>query len=374
MHTIPKRALIDKAKFGNLFILGFKDKNALIEMGVLEDNPKSKIKYVMPNGDSFTRLNIHDSLIDKLFASSSAVGSGNMNYCHLELSIHGEKGNLNCYTAAEYYDYLLMVQKHLKQNYGIMTDFSDLRLRGIEINRTFQISSEFKTYHRVIELLWANLPKSLKKQSEFREVQKEGIEHESYYATSRQSNKSDHYIELKVYNKTKQLQKIVVLEEQYMRVEIKLTGSQKIKNELKTNSFAELTDELINRYFQVQMEKMFINPYYQWVKARNKEIITLMKFTREENKNHWIINTLRVLQNREITDKKPHLLDIEELIPLVNELGYTDKKIRYQIKTIFRKQAQRYESCFCNKDDLKLKELLEKIQVDMPEKNGSKVA
>ena len=373
MYIDNKQALLDKVQFGNIFILGFKDKKALLEMGVLEDNPNAKIKYNLPNGDSFTRLTIKDRMIDKLFASSSPVGSGNQNFCHMELSIHGEHGNLICYTVDEYFDYLLEVKDHLLQEYGIEADFSDVRFRKMEINRTFKINHEFKAYRRVMQVLMGNLPRSLKRQAEYREVEKDCIAYDTYYAKSSESNKSQHFIEVKFYNKTKQLQKVILLSEEYMRLEFKLTGSGKIKDDIGTNCFAEITDKMINNYFQQQVTKMFINPYCQWVKARNKSLIKTMKELRVKDKR-WIINLLRLLEDAEIRDKKPSLLDIEELIPLINELNIKDKDKRYKIKNAFRNQSKKYETVFSNNDNEKLMEILSKIQVEVPKNNGTKVA
>ena len=69
------------------------------------------------------------------------------------------------------------------------------------------------------------------------------------------------------------------------------------------------------------------------------------------------------LLNEEIRTRnghKPLILDIEEVIPLVNEL-YPNGDRRKKTKTAFRKIAKEDASNITNRDDLKLQELLEKL-------------
>lgn len=147
-----------------------------------------------------------------------------------------------------------------------------------------------------------------------------------------------------------------------MRVEFRLVGAEKVKKALKTNKFFEMTDELINSYFDEQIDKLIKKPFEKWQKDRDKYIVKLMKNERTRDIRHWQTNVLRILQNEEISQKRPVLLDIEELIPLVDQLGLSSRR-KSEVRSNFRKQSEKYENVFCKNDHLKLNEILEKLAV-----------
>lgn len=358
-----KTALLDKIIFGNIEILGLENPDSLIRREIIEQS-NSKVNYTMADGDSFTRLTIKDDgVIDSLFAGSKLIGGKKVDYCNLETTIKDEKtGNLQCYTVGDYFDHLCVIQHHLETEYGIFTDFSDISIKEIEVNRTFKLNGNFEDYHRVINLIMTNLPTYLKNQMDWKKVEKGASEYQTYYATSQRSNKSKRFLLFKIYNKTKSVEKIVLLTDSYMRVEIRLVGTEKIKKALGTNRFAELTDQLINEYFDEQIQKMIVKPFEKWRIERDKYLLKLMKEQRELDIRHWQSNVLRILQNEEIAGKRPVLLDIEELIPLVNKLDLKANR-RCDVKRNFRRQSKKFETVFCNHDDAKMIEIIEKLTI-----------
>lgn len=164
----------------------------------------------------------------------------------------------------------------------------------------------------------------------------------------------------KIYDKTAALEQTIVLTDSYMRVELRLVGAEKVKKALHTNRFFEMSDELFNWYFNDQMEKMIQKPFGKWKSTRDKKLLELMKGERSRDIRHWQTNVLRILQNEEIAQKRPVLLDVEELMPLVDKLGLKPNR-KHDVKDNFRKQAKKYESVFCNNDHLKLDEIIQKI-------------
>lgn len=358
-----KEALLDKIIFSGIDILGFDDMNYLVEQEIVQKGT-SKAKYVTYTGQKFDRLLIeNDGVINKLVAGSKILGGKRIDYCHLECTVKNEGfRNLKCYSIEDYVEYLQEIEEHLLNTYGIHADFSDITLKEVEINRTFKLQSDFSNYHRVITLLMHNLPSYLKNQMDYKKNEKDNIEYQTYYATSQTANKSKRYLLFKIYNKTKALEHIVLLTDSYMRVEFRLVGSEKVKKSLGTNKFAELTDQIINDYFNAQVQKLIINPLQKWQQSRDKYLIQLMKQQRQEDIRHWQTNVLRILQNEEIQQKHAILLDIEELIPLVNRLNLNAKR-QSDVKKNFRKQAQKYETVFCTGDNRKLNEIIEKLTV-----------
>ena len=202
----------------------------------------------------------------------------------------------------------------------------------------------------------------MKNQMDYKKVVKGNTEYQTYYATSKTTNKSKRYLLFKIYNKTKAIEHIILITDSYMRVEFRLVGAEKVKKALKYNRLAELSDQIINEYFDNQIKSMIVQPFKKWKQERDKYLVKLMKDERERDIRHWQTNVLRILQNEEIAEKRPVLLDIEELIPLVDKLNLPSKR-RSEVKSNFRKQAHKYESVFCNNDDAKIQEILDKLTV-----------
>lgn len=369
-----KIALLDKMEFGNIVILDFKDFDALIKKEILEVS-SSPVRYVTASGKTFNKLILeNEGLIDKMIAGSKVMGNKRIDYCNLSTTIkNNEIGNLICYTIDEYLEQLQKIQNQLEKDYGIVADFSDITLKELEINRTFKLDGDFESYHRPLNLIMTNLPSYMKNQMDYKKVVKGFSEYQTYYATSKSTNKSKRYLLFKIYNKSKAIENIILITDSYMRVEFRLVGAEKIKKALGTNKFAELTDQLVNEYFETQIQKMIMQPFHKWQKDRDKYLVELMREQRQQDIRHWQSNVLRILQNEEISQKHPILLDIEEIIPLVNKLDLKSNR-RCDVKRNFRKQSKKYETVFCNGDDLKIAEILDKLTVKDTVKSTDKGA
>ena len=63
------------------------------------------------------------------------------------------------------------IQNYLIDNYGILIDFSNARLKSVEINRTFKIEHKFCEYSRPLMLILSQMP-YMKKISVFADVDK----------------------------------------------------------------------------------------------------------------------------------------------------------------------------------------------------------
>ena len=361
-------ALIDKVIFSGIIIVDIENMDELVTRGVIEQG-KTNTPYYTESWQQFSRLSIeHDGVIDKMVAGGKSLKGLPVSYCTLECNVKNQGyGNLACYTVEDYAARLKEIQKHLLSEYGILTDFTYIKVKEIEINRTFKLDGEFADYHRAITVLMNNLPTYLKSQMEYMKVEQNSVEYETYYATSKKTNKSKRYLLLKIYNKSKALENIVLLTDSYMRVELRLIGTEKIKKDLGSYIFKELTDQIINKYFDNQVQKLIVGPLQKWQQSRDKYLINLMKQQRQDDIRHWQTNVLRILQNEEVKQKRPILLDIEELIPLVDQLKLNSKR-KSDIKKNFRKQAQKYETVFCAGDRQKLDEIVDKLTVKAADK------
>ena len=275
-----------------------------------------------------------------------------------------ETSNLKCYTVSEYRACMERIRLHLLDKYGIVADFSRVGLRMIEINRTFKLDGDFSDYHRVFHLVMTNLPSHLNNQMDWRSVREDGSsDFQTFYARTSRTTNSTHYLELKIYNKTKSVENIIVLHDSYMRFELKLVGSEKIKNEFGTNRFMFFSDERVNDYFDTQVRKLIEEPYKKWANARDKKLLRLMKYNRKHDERHWQTNVLRTLMNEEVASGgRPSMLDVHELLPLIDKLGIPNATRRYRIRKNFARQCERFENVFLQRDDLKMQEILMKLK------------
>lgn len=361
--------LIDKVVFGNIRIKNIEDMNKLARQGLLEVNEKNRVRYITESGQEFTRIHIKsDGVIDRLVAGTKILGNQRTDFCVVDASIGNEEtGNLCCYDVEQYADYLLRMQSHLKDQYGIEADVSRVTLKKIEINRTFRLNGDFDSYGRVLVLLMANLPCTFKNQMEYMDKDGNVRKTESYYAKTGKKR----YMEFTIYNKSKSVEKSIILTEEYMRVEIRLVGSEKIKKSLGTNRFYEITDELINQYFDAQIQKMIVKPCEKWAKERDKFILSVMREQLEKNRRHWQVETLCCLLDEEVRRRRPVLLDISELISIVDKaMKIEDRRQRYKAKSGFRKRAERYATAYCQNDHLKLQEIVAKLTTKVSPQKG----
>ena len=369
VNEFSRTAMIDKLVLSGVAIQEIDNPEYLEKRGIL-CNGKSKMKYYTKSGNEFTSLSIKDDFFGNLKAGVN-YGAGCL-YSSLSTSIKKKFcSNLICNTVDDYKKQIENTKKYLSGMYGIYADFKNAVINSIEINRTFKIDNSITDYKRPIELIAWNIPRKKRMDlvQDFKRKTENGFKTETFVITSRKikknkyekTKKSKQYEELVFYDKTKQLEKIIFLSEVYMRFEIKITGSAKIKKMIGTNKFYELTDQSINDFFNYEIKELIIDPYAAWKEKRDKSLLKLLKSQRSE-KHDWVVNTLLVLANEELKNGVPFILDVSEVIPLIDRMGIKDPKRRYRIRENFKNQAKRKADVFCNNDDKKLLELLHKLQ------------
>lgn len=232
-------------------------------------------------------------------------------------------------------------------------------IKQIEINRTIRLNDDFKWYHRVLQLIMFNLPYPFAKQMDFKKKAAGEIQCDTYYATTKKTAKSKKYQELKIYNKSKQLQFIV--SDGWMRVELKIVGASKVKKELGTNDLSELTDGQINDYFDRMMQKLIVQPYRKWQEQQKKEIKKIMQEQRKINLKRWQIGTLTRILDEEIDRQCPVALDIDQILAVVPELKEIHTKYIKTIQQNMDDQAGKCAAVLCNYDSDRMEEIIEKL-------------
>ena len=356
---------IDKIELSNGVINEIKNMHDLMEKEILIDNSKLN-KYVTTNGETFSYLHVKsDKEIHSLKASCTGYGK---QYVTLQTGIYDEiYKNMIGNTVSEYQDQLENTVDRLESDYGIVADFSDAKIKYIEINRTFVTEFDFCDYSRIISLILAEMPRMNvisefgNTKSDTRYFDEKSKKIGTYSAWSRKKTKGNgkQYKQITFYDKKNQIE-IIKFDGNYMRFEIKLKGAENIRNAFGTTKIYELTQEKVEEYFRNQVKELIEKPLDRWKYNRDKYLMALMKSQYRDSINSWQVNTLRVLMNKEIEQGKPCLLDIEELYPLIDRMEVNKKG---RIKRNLLCQAQKYEKIFCNNDTFKLKEILDKLLI-----------
>lgn len=360
MNVNQNTALIDKMVLNNLLITDISNIDYLSDIGILEINPNPDVYSYYTDGGSFRQLKIkQDDKIDLLSAGTVKTGPVWHTYCNLHTSVQRYNGNLACYTVQDYQQQVNDIQTALRGKYGVVLDTMWATIKQIEINRTIRLNDDFKWYHRVLQLIMFNLPYPFAKQMDFKKKAAGEIQCDTYYATTKKTAKSKKYQELKIYNKSKQLQFIVG--EKWMRVELKIVGAAKIKKELGTNDLSELTDRQINDYFDKMMQKLIVQPYRKWQQAQQKEIKKIMLDQRKINLKRWQIGTLTRILDTEIEKQCPVALDIDQILAVVPELKDVPVKYIKAIQQNMDDQAGKCAAVLCNYDSDRMQEIIEKL-------------
>lgn len=369
---------LDKIGLKDGEIISIDDLEELKQRNVLFVNEKSKKsddesqntsdKYVTRNNQSFSYMKIKkDGEINQLKAGKSGFGK---QYVILQTNVcDGNIGNLQGNTVKEYHEQIKRIEKKLQSNYGIQASFDNSTVNYIEINRTFRLEHDFNAYSRDIELILAEMPR-MNYVSEFGDTlldntyfEEKFNQIEAHTVWNKQGkSKNKQFQMVSIYNKSKQIRGAIYLDGDCMRFEITLVGVKNIQSAFKTTKLYELTDEKINQYFAEQIDKLIVKPLDRWRAKRNAYLKKLIKSEREKDIYNWQVNVLRVLNTQEnIHHGKPCLLDVSELYPIIDKIKDINRKQR--VKDRFLVQAEKYEKIFCNRDDLKLQEIIDKLLV-----------
>ena len=366
-NNIDESTKLDKIILQDCKIVSIEDIKRLKEMNVLkvseddkigDNNQLVKLCYKTTNGQKFDYLKItKEPCFDVLKAGITSFGK---EFCTLQLSVwkDGIK-NLEGNSVTEYFNHLERVKEFLKVRYGIVIDFSNAKLKSLEINRTFKIKQDFNSYSRVLRLMLSKMP-YMKAVSSFGSLENGEITNETFTVCNKKksTSKNKEYRQATYYDKSRQLRQVgIIVVGDYMRFELKIYGERNINNLLKVDYFTDLTQEDVDACFNHQVDTLITKPLKKWQKERDREVKNIFKQELEKGGN-WVVNALRRFTSYELEHNIPLILDIEEACLIVDKLHITDKA---RVKRRLRQQALKYERVFTNNDDEKLTEITDKL-------------
>ena len=356
---------IDRVELQDGKIVNIGDMDSLIEKCIVINNTTPNC-YTTNHGQQFSSLNIkNDGAIHRLKAGWSGYGR---EYVTLTTGVCDDQfKNFIGNDVKAYHNQINDIEKLLENKYQIQADFSKSNIKYIELNRTFEINHQFEDYRRVLNLIIAEMPRmnivsTFGRTESNDESNDKFINISTYTAWNRRNGtgRAKSFKSITFYDKKRQLKGAIYLNGEYMRFEIKLAGLSNIKKAFGTTQFYKLSDEFIDAYFQKKIEELIIRPISKWKMQRDKYLLKLMKTEREKDIHNWQVNVLRALNTKENQQNgKPCLLGVGELVELVDQLK--DVKRKQRVKNTFITQAHKYEKIFCNHDEEKLIEIIEKL-------------
>lgn len=257
--------------------------------------------------------------------------------------------NLNLWSVNRYKKHLLDLSAYLLKNYNLAVDFSQIRISTIEIGCNITLSSEYSAYQRSIRFIFNNLPKTLKLEM----AAKKEEELESCIARNRQR-------EFTIYNKRKELEdkQEETPEEEVMRIEYRLRTGQKVNETFNTDFLADITNDMIEKYFISTFQKEIANAYLKWKQSNKRTLMNLVKELRRANPRRWQDNLLTKCRNSEQEFNRFLLLDIEDLFSVLKELEKNGNFRRTQ-KAIMSKLEQ--PDAFAHQSGEKISEIIDRV-------------
>ena len=279
-------------------------------------------------------------------------------YASMDISIGTvRETNFQNQTMEEFKLRLGAIREYLVNKYGVVADFMQATFRNLEINVTLPLKHKFKEYHRVFNLMMYNVVlRNSKPTLEFKAENKKNAEQEVTGIC-----KKNNCLEVKIYDKARQLreQNKADLLGEYMRLEITLLTTRKIREVFGTNRVYQITNKMIEQYFEEQCRKLLIKPYEKWKEKNREQLKKIMEEHRGKSERNWKANLLKQCSNLEQKNLLPVLLDIDDLLQIMKE---TDRHGNYQRdKRSLLQQAELY-TVYLNHDSRKFEEIFSKLQ------------
>lgn len=344
-----------------------------IEKSAKTNNNKSYVKVVyddsspieLSNGKRIGELIIKDPHIGKLTVSFEKNNLNGQNHINssLELMVSGGNNNLQNLNTIEYQARIIDVFQFLAERYGVIADYSTIRIKKLELNATFFLNEAYEKYKQPILLLMRNVPSKRYGNNK----NNNAVKYATWYEAETGEDKletalvKNASIELKIYNKGKHLKDIGELNEldkNIMRVEYCIKDRRILESAFGDNLVVSLTDEKINSLFKKYFNRDIATQYYQWATENHRKLVDLTKRHREQAQK-WTNGFFRECRQYEAVNGLPVLFDINDMLKVFHELESKKGRNAKRKFDKFKKQAI-YESDLVG-NTTRVKEIISKI-------------
>ena len=321
----------------------------------------------LPNGKRVGKLVIKDQYIGKLTVSfeRNNLNGGEYVNSSLELMVSGGNNNLQNLNTMEYQARIIDVFQVLAEDYGVIADYSTIKIKKLELNATFYLKEAYEKYKQPILLLMRNVPPKRYGNNKGNNAVKYATWHEANIGTSEDKLETalvkNSRIELKMYNKEKHLKdmgELDKLDKDIMRVEYTIKDKRILENAFGDNLVVSLTDEKINGLFKKYFNRDVVTRYYQWAAENHRQLVELTK-KHKELYQKWTGSFFRECRQYEATNGLPILFDINDMEKVFRELEPKSGRNAGKKFKKFKKQAI-YETDLVG-NTARVKEIISKI-------------
>lgn len=372
-------ALIDKTVLTGFTVTRIQNPEALFRTGILIQQSGPQKRILLDNCE-FNSIQLPEStLFDRFVYMHGPHGL----YAELDLSIQEhvpadelrtghykqEYHNLNCWHVADLKRRIVRIVGYLYDTYGITLDVSTMKIRSIEINRTFLTDYAFPLYERPIVFTMSLLSPllRLKEQNFF------PIDHCSNVISKQRRIPSTYIkdsgkrgIAVKFYDKGTQLREItgIVNFPPCMRFELTLKAPKKVRDYLRSDLVSRLTDERINRCLNQFVTEHILDHYPNRLHQRDVYIEKLFRSLSKSGDRYWRRSFLLELIHKENSSHIPVLLslDFATLRPILMK-AFPKCSRSYRHDTLESLETYCAERCpvLLQGDESRLQELFKKL-------------
>lgn len=408
---------IDETEIINISIIGVDTKILFREYYKEIKNTVKDIgslKYTLENGNIMPSIKIIDGLFfDELIIKTVYIPDKirHSGYKHLYTCMKVGAGNIlpdnrNNISIVKYREYVTQILPwYLKERYGIIADFSHVKIQSMEININIPITGTFNEYNRVLNLIIhilkmrgtihderksGELPRTYWKRNNLEELilYDKKYEIESRYSTHKFQKAKEKW-ELKKQILSHFPYKTEFFCEQlesschrYIRMELRLynlgknkkrhSSQKKIEKFLNINDtlLDHITDDLIIKNFKEYLKQKILIPFCKWYYDDKKKIRKLVKEYKHDYGQSWQQYFYPALYKIEVSTGVLCIIDFAHLRDCLN---FDSKKdginLKHNLSAIlqrFRKKEAMNTECdrFEKNDSIKIIEIFQALGLD----------
>lgn len=261
----------------------------------------------------FSTLVINDNEYFKSLVIGCKINEGfKVEYVHLDVFVSEPNVcNLVPLNEKELLDKHERLKEYIWNEYGILIKYEDAHYNFLEINNTVELEYDSLEYQKVLKLMSIIAPKRYKSRNlwtdENNEVRGVFLENNS--------------MKIKIYNKSKQLEEEykITLAKTYLRVEIVLKDSRKIKEVFGTTLIKEITEQKMIEYYLKTVNADIFEKIDKYIKSCDKELKKVAKEEQEKDMRKWTRSFLLRACSNELDRDLELVFDIEQCLEIIKK-------------------------------------------------------
>lgn len=261
----------------------------------------------------FATILVKDNKYFKNLVVGCKVNEGfKVEYVHLDVFVSSpDSCNLIPLNQEKLVEKHLELQSYILEEYGIGLKFGQAHYSFLEMNRTVELIEDAELYREVLKLMGLIAPKKYKSKNFWTD------ENNQIRGVFLENNS----VKIKVYNKTKQLleEYHIILANTYLRIEIVLKDTRKIKEVFNTTLVSEISLSDMEKYYVDTINQDIFKKIDKYIKDCNRELKKVAKEEQDKDMRKWTRSfLLRACGNR-INNDLDLVFDIEQVLEIIKK-------------------------------------------------------